>query len=66
MVVDRKVWTCIALKRKTAKSIKELKLSGHESYDEIINRLIDHMEANIYKTAQEAEHGRDAVQESRE
>ena len=40
MALNKSTQTLIPVKRATAKKIKELKLYGRESYDEIINRLI--------------------------
>ena len=39
MALNKKTQTLIPVKRLTAKKLKELKLYGRESYDEIINRL---------------------------
>lgn len=33
--------TKIQIEKKTAKKLKSLKLTGHETYDEIINRIME-------------------------
>jgi len=42
---DRVGWTNIAIHKATAKRLKVLKLSGHETYDEVINRLINFLDS---------------------
>ncbi|MEM1557970.1 MAG: hypothetical protein QXT14_08540 [Candidatus Bathyarchaeia archaeon] len=34
-------WTTILIRKSTRKKLKELKISRRESYDEVINRLIE-------------------------
>jgi len=57
--------TIIQLKKNTAEKLRSLKVSNRESYDEIINRLINEQEQLTEEEIEEIQQGLDDVKNNR-